>query len=101
MDLTKDEMVVLTADNEVTTTDEIRVKVISPQPVIETPLSIGGVKAQIESVDSEIVRLQKSVSDLMLKKSVLMTVLNRIEVNTENVILKTIEVNPIAEEIIK
>ena len=83
MDFTKDEMVVVTRDGEVIAREEIIVKVISPQPVIETHLTIGAVKAQIESVDIEIARLQKSISNLMIKKSVLMTVLNRIEVNTE------------------
>ena len=96
MDLTKDEMIVITKDGEVLIRDEIKVNVISPQPSLETPLNIGGVKAQIEATDSEITRLQQSLSLLNAKKTMLLAVLAKIEEITKNIVLKK---EPIVEPI--
>ncbi len=91
MSLVNDEMVVITKDGEVETKDEIRVKVISPQPVIETPLNIGGIKTQIESVNSEIIMLQQSLLLLENKKTLLIALLAKVEEVTKDIILKSIE----------
>lgn len=89
MGLLDDEMVVVTKDGEATTRDEIRVRVISPQPALETPLNIGGVKAQIEAVDKEILRLQQILTLLNSKETMLTALLVKVEEVTKDIVLKT------------